>query len=421
MQVVAPLERRVEAVPAGLTVEIVGDDAGLRALAGEWDELFRACEGPSLCALHAWVVAWWEAFADKAEGTGAEVAPYVVLMRDDERRLVAAFPLYEERPRNPLRVRRLRAMGFLGREHADSMTEEPTSLVRTDCEAAALRRLVDTLRPHLRRGRWDMAVLRHLERSPRPELHEAVRTLKPGCLALCDRATGPYLAELPPSWAEYRKALTKSMRDNLGYYPRLLARDGHAAQVRTIREPAEIPAAVARLVELHRARATQGRGVEHFDHLEGPLQVEFLRNLMARLAAEERGFVAELVVGEETVASGAFVESGDELMVYYSGYREAWYRYSPIFVIDAHVFREALERGVRRLDFLRVAGLWKSRWGADDCVPMDRAFVLPLRPLGLLRVGLYLTGVTIKKDVVGRVPVIVERIALRLKKLRSSS
>ncbi len=402
-------------------VEVVEDANALRALAVEWNELFQACDRPSLCALHGWIVAWWEAFAERADGAGIGVVPFVVLMRDEGGRLVAAFPMYEERPGGPLGIRRLRAMGFLGREHTDSMTEEPTDLILSGWESRAVCELIETLRPHLRRGRWDMAVVRHLEVGAGSDLHDAVAGLRPRCLVMKDRATGPYLAELPASWAEYRKALTKSMRDNLGYYPRLLARDGHVAAVRTVRDPAEMVRAAATLADLHRARAVQGRGVEHHDHLEGPAQVAFLQGLLERLAVEGRAFVAELVVDDEVVASGAFIEDGDGLMVYYSGYREEWYRYSPVFVIDAHVFREALERGVRRLDFLRVAGLWKSRWGATECVPMDRAFVLPLRPMALFRVGLYLTGVTLRKDVVGRVPVIAERIALRIKKLRNIS
>ena len=401
-----------------LAVELVESAEALRALAAEWDALFRACDRPSLCALHGWVVAWWEAFAGRPEGTGLAAAPFVVLLRDVKGSLVAAFPFYEERPRGALRVRRLRPMGFLGREHADSMTEEPTDLVLPGREARALRALVDALRPHLRRGRWDMAVLRRLEGGPVPLLHAAADGLRPRCLVLKDRATGPYVADLPPSWAEYRKALTKSMRDNLGYYPRLLARDGHEATVRIVRDPGELDRAVTTLVDLHRARAAQGRGVEHHDHLQGPAQVAFLRGLLACLAPEGRAFVAELVVGGETIASGAFVQDADGLMIYYSGYREAWYRYSPIFVIDAHVFRDAMGRGVARLDFLRVAGLWKARWGATECVPMDRAFLLPWRPMALLRMGLYLAGVTLRKDVVGRLPVILERASDRLKKLR---
>lgn len=406
--------------PKIVRAEILEDEAALVALGPEWEALYLACERPSPCALHAWVVAWWGAFGREAEGAGRETALFVVALRDEAGRLVGAIPLFEERASGlSLRVRRLRSVGFLGREGVYDMTEEPAVLLRPGWEAAALRAFADALRPHLLRGRWDLVFFRLLEGGSPAPLDDAFRRLPPGLWVKTDRKTGPYAARLPGDWAAYRRSLSKSMRDNLGYYPRLLDRDGHAWSVRTLRDPAAMAGAAARLAALHHGRAAQARGRRHQDHIHGTVQERFLAELLRGLAAQGRAFVAELVVDGEVVGSQAFVEDRDQLMVYYSGYAEAWYRYSPIFVIEAAVFREALERGVRSLDFLRTRSAWKARWGATECAPMHRVFVVPRRPLSGLRLFLYLAGLLWRRDVVRRGPKLLRKLRRALFPKRS--
>ena len=386
----------------------------------EWNALFADCARPSPCASHDWVVAWWKAFGRNPQGAGPNTALFVVVVRDAAGALVGALPLFEERPQGPFRVRRLRNVGFLGREGVYDMTEEPAVLVRPGWESRTLRALAEALRPHLLQARWDLVFLRVLDDgSPKP-LDRAFRGLSPLLKVKTDEKTGPYFAEPPSTWAAYRKVLTKSMRDNLGYYPRLLTRDGHDWSVRLLRAPEEMPEAASRLADLHGSRARNTRGKRHNDHIHGPAQRAFLIDLLERLAARGEAFVAELVVAGIVVASQAFIENGDELMVYYSGYDEAWYRYSPVFVIDAIVFKDAMERGIRRLNFLRARAKWKTRWGAANGPTMHRVFVVPLRPDCWLRIALYLAAILYRRDVVERIPKLRRKLANALKKRRTA-
>ena len=165
-----------------------------------------------------------------------------------------------------------------------------------------------------------------------------------------------------------------------------------------------MPEAAARLADLHGARSTQSRGRGHANHIHTPAHRAFLTDLLTRMAAEDRAFVTELVVDGRVVASQAFLEDREDLMVYYSGYEEAWYAYSPVFIIDVSVFQEAQARGVRRLDFLTARADWKTRWGAIAGPAMHRVFVVPLRPDCLARTLAYILGVLWLRDVVGRIP-----------------
>jgi len=381
----------------------------MNALGGEWEALFAACDRPSSCASHAWICAWWQAFGENPHGAGQETRPFVVVVRTTEGTLIGVAPFFEEQPAGWTRVRRLRAMGYLGREGVFDMTEEPSLLILSGWEDRVLALLAEALRPGLASGRWDAILLRlHAEDTQRP-FQKAFGIFRSRAFAWNDVRAGSDYAELPATWAEYRKQMTRSMRDNLPYYPRLLTRDGHDWTIRILRDPEEILSATTRLTALHRARAGSERGLRHNDHIPGPAQATFLACLLERLADEGRAFVAELIVAGDVVASQAFIEEGETLMVYYSGYDERWYRYSPVFIIDAFVFREALERGVRRLDFLRNPAPWKARWLAQPGPAMHRATLVSLRPESLARYALHLVVRGYRRNVTERAPILGQR------------
>ena len=398
-----------------LFVETVGDDVGLARVAGEWNGLFAAVERPSPCASHAWASAWWDVYGRNPRGVGVETGLAVFLFRNAEGALVGVAPFVEDRPSGLLDVRRLRPLGFAWQCGVFDMTEEPSLLIPDAWRERVMDALVLELRAGLEAGRWDAACLRTHGAPLRP----ALAPLGDCAFLKTDSRSGSDYAQMPSTWADYRKSMTRSMRDNLPYYPRLLTRDGHDWSVRLLRAPGEMAEAAARLAELHRARSASDKGCFHIAHIHGPVQEAFLSRLLQGLAATGQATVAELVVGGDVVASQAFVESGDTLTVSYSGYREAWYRYSPVFVLDAVVFKDALERGVQRIDFLRGSAPWKTRWLAEPGPRLHRAVLVSRRPESLLRYGVFLTGRTARRNVVDRAPILARRLAMGLRNCRT--
>src|SRR5947207_7235811 len=83
-----------------LSLAVVSDMDGLRALGPEWDRLVLAAARPSPFMLHAWVTEWWQHF-----GAGASLA--IVTARRGSM-LVGLAPMYIGRRRG-LRV--CRALG----------------------------------------------------------------------------------------------------------------------------------------------------------------------------------------------------------------------------------------------------------------------------------------------------------------------
>src|SRR5262249_30026750 len=159
---------------------------------------------------------------------------------------IAIFPMFiEAKSGFGLAERRLRFIGFNGASGPADMTEEPIYLIEPGAEELALKGLEAVVQSLSRKGAFDILDLRFWHQGegelPVPFRHRSKK--------------GPALVDLPETWAEYRKFLTKSMRDNLGYYPRLLQRHGHTFEIKVITGDG-LHQAVTDLVALHKIRNT---------------------------------------------------------------------------------------------------------------------------------------------------------------------
>lgn len=376
-------------------VEAICSEEALAALAPEWEALAGLCYRPSLCATPTWVSTWWKTFCRRRHG--ARFGLFVVAVRDQDSRLVGVMPFYEERSR-PLRARRLRLIGDTTTDcGAESMTEEPTVLVKNGLETPVMEAIGEFLKGHIEKGRWDFLALRLLYSGPEQPMQALADQLGPVAKCRTKAKHGSNMAELPASWDVYRKELSKSMRDNLPYYPRLLTRHGYEWEVRMHRDAEAVAAATPRLIELHRGRSFSTRGKPHDSHMPTSYHAEFFGDLMTGFAAKGQGMIAELVVNGEVVASQAFIEDGEQLMVGYSGYDENWYKYSPLFVIDTVVFKDAMSRGVRRLNFMFSVLYWASRWNGSWTEEHHVAMISPRRPLSLLKAGVQVGTYELRK------------------------
>lgn len=364
---------------AAVSIEIVTDETAWAAVRPAWEELLAETPNPSPYWTWNYLAAWRAHFGQTCPQSGRAFDLYATVVRL-EGRIVGIFPLFVERGRLlSLTARRLRFLGFNGGTGPADMTEEPIYLTRPGFEEAALDGLgqaVDTLRSQ---RVFDLVDLRLWTRSGKiPSTRFSYRLKK-----------GPAVVELPDTWAEYRKRLTKSMRDNLGYYPRLLARHGHQAEVRIVDDPREIQAAVETLVRLHRFRNEASGDARRVDHFPTQIQAEFQASALKTLAESENGFVALLEVDGCPVAAQAFLRFGQTLMLGYSGFDPAFSSYSPLLILQSEVFQRGLASGVRRLDFQQGDRMWQTRWQAQPEGQVLGITVARKTPLSLARCGIY--------------------------------
>ena len=124
----------------------------------------------------------------------------------------------------------------------DDLTEEPLILLHREASAQALRGLLAGLLQWKGRGDWDLIHLRWMRRTSDSDLKSLWRQMPhrlPFLLTHSRRQEGQ-TRTLPNDLGALRRSLSRSMRDNIPYYPRLLTRDEHDWSVRFARRPEEI-------------------------------------------------------------------------------------------------------------------------------------------------------------------------------------
>ena len=385
------------------------------ALQGEWEELGTDCSLYSPFACWEWAFSWWKHFGETPPGLGPPQRLRLLCVRDDQGRLNGIAPFYSRAEgRLSASPRELRMLGDDGRD-GEGMTDEPILLLRQGCEqatlSAMLMHLIGDERHRDKRRRPDFLKLRLQNPEPllphgfalasrgfRTKLHnrwEAVRGDRsamqwlPGSWLLRTKCQqGSQAVTLPSDWAAFRQSLSRSMRDNLSYYPRRLEKDGHAWHIRMASSSQEVQAALPALVALHTDRAQSLRGPKHGSHIPTGRHQGFLADCLPRMAARGQAFIGLVVINGEVVAAQIFLEAASTLTLYYSGFRSEWHDYSPLTILHAEIIKDALRRGVRHLNFLPGEMLWKQRWGAKAVGVIEEMTGLHTSPGTLVRMSL---------------------------------
>lgn len=362
-------------------------DAQFLALRACWNALLTRCDYPTPFCTWEWAWEWWRRFG------GAASPGYRLIVAeacDAAGLLVGLAPFFfPAGGAGPLRLRPLRPLATRIHCLVDDLTEEPLILLDANAPEAAFEALCRALLTWPGRSDWDLIHLRLLRRVGTREIGPLWRRLPstfPFVLTRPKKRLGQTRC-LPAAWPEFRRSLSKSMRDNTAYYPRLLTREGHSLSVTILREPEAVSEAARTLISLHACRSQSERGPAHTNHLPGADQQAFLQGILTRLAGQGMAAVALLEVDGKTIAAQSVLECAGCLTFYYSGFDPCWHRYSPITILHAALIQDALTRGLTGLDYLPEAEPWKTRWGTEAAWVYDELSCLSLSPRSLLRSG----------------------------------
>ena len=294
----------------------------------DWRRLSALAHHASAFLSWEWASCWVEAFL-----LGDEGALQTLVVRDLAGDAVGIVPLYKRHLAPgwglPCRSREWRLLGNTGRDY-ESLTDEPIFLARagweSDVRDAALRWLCTEAR-----GEWDYVKLGLRDGAgdgALPALPEF-----PMVNARAGKRLGPAVRDLPADWPTLRKQLSRSMRDNTAYYPRLLTRHGHTTRLRFLRSEAEVREGLPTVIALHRHRArSEACATEHVSHIPEPRHAGFLMDCLPRLALAGGAFLVILEAGGIPIAAQAFLEARDSLAFYYSGFDTDWQQYSPLLI-----------------------------------------------------------------------------------------
>jgi CelD/BcsL family acetyltransferase involved in cellulose biosynthesis len=165
---------------------------------------------------------------------------------------------------------------------------------------------------------------------------------------------------LAGDWDAYLASLSKKDRHELKRKMRRFQEAGTDVGVRVLSTPEEVDAVLPTFFDLHR--------VSRHDKAQfmTPQMEAFFRDMAVGLARE--GLVHLYLVEVDARPAAALIafRSGDELLLYNSGYDPAFAHASVGIVSKALALQSAIADGLRTFDFLRGAEPYKYDLGATD-------------------------------------------------------
>lgn len=304
-------------------------------VADEWCALARS-RVPSYPFLYpAWHAVWWERFS-----AGRTL---ILLAVRDNGRLAALAPLMRDGDRLTLAG---------DAEICDYMD----LVVAPDAPEEVYARLLDGLAA----VPWREVTLWGVPADSRtlavlPKLAAARGwTVEDEFEAVCPRVA------LPDSWDGYLASLSKKDRHELRRKMRRFVEAGAGMAIETLAEPGDVAEGLDDFIRLHTISRHDKR-----EFMTAQME-DFFRAMAVDLA--KRGLVRLLFVqldGTRVAGLLAF-DTGDELLLYNSGYDPAYAHASIGLVSKALALRAAITDGKRVYDFLRGAEPYKYDLGAVD-------------------------------------------------------
>lgn len=217
---------------------------------------------------------------------------------------------------------------------------------------------LDAALPLLEALSWDVLVLGSVASDAPGALELSDALARRGlCVYRTPTAPCPYL-DLPSDWDAYLATLHPSRRQTIRRKERLLRRE-HAMSV-TDYAPDRLDEGWRLLQALHEQR-WNGAGV-----LSDPRLNTLLRRFTSELAPRNEVWLTTLDVDGVPVAAWYGFAWNDTVYFYQSGRNPSWESASVGSVLMGQMIRRAIERGYRRLDFLRGREAYKLSWTSTE-------------------------------------------------------
>ncbi|MEO6795584.1 MAG: GNAT family N-acetyltransferase [Candidatus Dormibacter sp.] len=339
------------AVSSAIQVREVTTLTEFDAMRSEWNALVARLDLPAPFQSWEWNRAWWNHFG------GGRSLLILEFRRHDE--LVGIAPLFRRRLGTPaLGISMLMPLGWEGNDLGNGITEQWEFLFPAEHRMALLERLACWLQHHP----WSTVLL------PGFGANDALPEWMQRRIAYRGKGVVFDHRRLPATWEALVASLNKSMRDNVRYYPRLMARRGHPYHFVVAETPAEVSAALPVLFNLHRERAEASMKISHDDYFNHPNRRAFIREVAAQLAEQGSVKIGVLRVDGEPIAAQMWFEKGDVLFLYYSGFLPDWQSHSVALLATIGALQEGMSRGMRQIEFLAGGGHPKARWDTQQRV-----------------------------------------------------
>jgi CelD/BcsL family acetyltransferase involved in cellulose biosynthesis len=355
-------------------IEEIADDAGFRALRGEWSELLADSRSPSVFQTWEWLYTWWRHLAPSRR-------PAILAVRR-EGRLDAIAPLVT-RGWDVRRLQLYRSLSFLGTplRSGNVGSDYLDVIVRRDRPEA----LIELAAALTRRGRvLDLAQVPS-ESADLDRLTDALRdanwSLRRQDCGLCpvvDLDGQTWESYLATRGREHRYAVQRKLR---------ALRKGAEVRFERAQSEEERGVALRLLLDLHERRWREKKDAEPSDAFSTVALRGFHETFTRR--ALEQGWLRLYVLRVDGVPAAALygLRHGSTFSFYQSGFDPAFARRGVGVVTMALSIEAAIQEGAAAYDFLHGAEEYKFHW-ANRTRPLVRLALFPARPQGRLAAAL---------------------------------
>ena len=348
----------------------------MEKLEAEWEKLEEGLHPRTPFTSPLWNALWWKHFHTDSAWVRDEILVHVV--RNDSGALVAVAPMMlTSRPAcGPLRVRALQLLGA-----DENITELRSVIARPEDTSAVLTALSHYFSASDHRWDW-------LQWCGVPDTPQTRALLEKGGHIGWGREVPNFYLPLGGTWEELRSGLSRNMKEALRKCYNSLRRAGHELTFRVISTPAQAPAALLTFLELHTERSEAVDLPAHANVFARPAARDFLMELTQRMAERNQLRIFQLLIAGEVVATRVGFVLGNQLYLYYSGYRVAWGPHSVMTTVVAEAIQWAIQQGLSGVNLSTGRDSSKLRWKPQE-FPTCEGVQSSSRPLRQLAAGAY--------------------------------
>jgi CelD/BcsL family acetyltransferase involved in cellulose biosynthesis len=332
---------------SSLSVTLISTFAEAEAIQTEWRELYDASGSRNPFASPDWLMPWARHFVREPELTVHAVS------RDGA--LVGIAPWYVRRTRPSLcRVQ------LLGSGRHDALTELPQILSMPSETRSVLRAVLGhwSQAP----GKWDWLELPMLEDQGWFEPEWLTGALGNGGLVQHKVTRPSVVLALPPDVPALHGLLKRNLLESIHRAHNRLDRTGRPWAIAAHTQAADLRRTLPVLAGLHAARAGLAGRQRHGDQLAEPGRLAFLADAVAEMAQRGRAEILTLDVEGTAIAAQLVLRAPDATYLGVSGVDPAWWRFSPVTLLQLRAAESAIGRGHGEFNLSTGPAVAKLRW-----------------------------------------------------------
>jgi CelD/BcsL family acetyltransferase involved in cellulose biosynthesis len=321
-----------------MKVERIRDPESLEELKDSWNEFLFSSEQSCIFLTHEWISSWWKCFS---EDNSLEI----LIFKDEEGSLAGIAPFLIKN----------KTLRFIASQEVSDYCDVITLKERR-------AEFYENLLSYLKTNYSDMKKIELMNLKASSPTLSFLPRLAPehGFSASCTEAEVAPLLELPSSYEDYIKGLSKKNRHELRRkLKRIESLEG--VKITKVTDTRELQSSLETFIALHKEGSPSK---ERFWEKKG--MSDFFQEVASRFSLQKWVELNLLFYEDRIMAALLNFSYSDQILFYNVAFHKDFARYSPGLFLFNHCLKQAISEGKRKADFLRGREKYKYYFGAED-------------------------------------------------------